>query len=227
MARVSISQMLDAGVHFGHQTRLWNPKMLKYIHSSKSKIHIINLEKTLEKIEEFLAFVEKLSENNGKILFVGTKPAASNVIKEEAIKCGMPYVDYRWLGGMLTNYNTIKNSIKKLQDLGKRIESEYSEKNLTKKELQNMVKSRDKLSLCLGGIQYMDSLPDAIFVIDVNYEKTAVLEAKRLGITIAAVVDSDSSPEGIDFVIPGNDDAMRAIKLYCSLLADTINESKK
>ena len=226
MKSVTMRDMLKAGVHFGHQTRYWNPKMAPYIYGARSRIHIINLDETLPRFNTVLKFVARIAENRGKILFVGTKPAAREIIKEEAIRCGMPYVDQRWLGGMLTNYKTIRQSIKRLKALEEKTQNKELIAKLTKKELLNMNREKDKLAACLNGIKNMGGLPDAVFVIDVKHEKIAVQEAKRLGIPVAGIVDTNSSPNDIDYMVPGNDDAMRSIKLYCHTIAETIIESR-
>lgn len=226
MKNVTMRDMLQAGVHFGHQKRYWNPKMAPYIYGARSRIHIINLEETLPRFNHMLKFMANVAEKRGKVLFVGTKPAAREIIKEEATRCGMPYVDYRWLGGMLTNYKTIRQSIKRLKELEEKTQDKELIEKLTKKELLNMIREKDKLSACLNGIKNMGGLPDAIFVIDVKHEKIAIQEAKRLGIPVAGIVDTNSSPENIDFLVPGNDDAMRAIKLYCNAVAETIIKAR-
>jgi small subunit ribosomal protein S2 len=213
--------MLEAGMHFGHRTRYWNPKMKPYIHGAYKKVHIINLEKTQQLFEDALNYVGKLASNGGKIMIVGTKRAASQIVKEEATRCGMPYVDHRWLGGMLTNYKTVRQSIKRLKDLVATREAITFAK-LTKKEMLNIDRQIEKLERSLGGIKEMGSLPDALFVIDVGYEKIAVLEAKKLGIPVIGVVDTNHSPADIEYIIPGNDDSNRAIALYCKSIADAI-----
>jgi small subunit ribosomal protein S2 len=216
---VSIRELLQAGVHFGHQSRYWNPKMAPFIFGARNKIHIINLEQTVPAFNEALAFVERLATSKNKILFVGTKRAASTIIKEEAERCSMPYVSHRWLGGMLTNYKTIRASIKQYRDLEKQ-EQDGTMAKLTKKEALMRTRTKDKLEKSIGGIKDMGGLPDALFVIDVDHERIAVTEANKLGIPVIGIVDSNSNPDGIDYVIPGNDDAIRAIKLYMSTLAD-------
>ncbi len=225
MATVTMRQMLEAGVHFGHQTRYWNPKMREYIFGERNKIHIINLEKSLPMFEDALNFMGRLASKNGKILMVGTKRSARDVIKEEATRCGMPYVNQRWLGGMLTNFRTIRASIKRLKDL-ETMQSDGTFARLTKKEALMRQRELEKLEKSIGGIKEMRGLPDAMFVIDVGYEKIAVSEANKLGIPVVAVVDSNNSPDGVDYVIPGNDDAMRAIQLYVTAAADAILEGK-
>jgi small subunit ribosomal protein S2 len=221
MSYVNMRDMLKAGVHFGHQTRYWNPKMGKYIFGARNKIHIINLEKTLPMFNEALAFVEKLASGKNKIMFVGTKRAAGKIIREEAARCGSPFVDHRWLGGMLTNYKTIRASIKRLRDLEVQSQDGTFTK-LTKKEA--LMRSRDliKLDRSLGGIKDMGGLPDALFVIDVDHERIAITEANKLGIPVIGIVDTNSSPEGVDYIIPGNDDAIRAIQLYMVAMADAV-----
>jgi small subunit ribosomal protein S2 len=221
MSYVNMRDMLKAGVHFGHQTRYWNPKMGKYIFGARNKIHIINLEKTLPMFNEALSFVEKLASGKNKIMFVGTKRAAGKIIREEAARCGSPFVDHRWLGGMLTNYKTIRASIKRLRDLEVQSQDGTFTK-LTKKEA--LMRSRDliKLDRSLGGIKDMGGLPDALFVIDVDHERIAITEANKLGIPVIGIVDTNSSPEGVDYIIPGNDDAIRAIQLYMVAMADAV-----
>ena len=225
MTQVSMRDMLKAGAHFGHQTRYWNPKMGKFIFGARNKIHIINLEKTMPMFHEALSFVEKLASGKNKLLFVGTKRAASKIIAEEATRAGMPYVDHRWLGGMLTNYKTIRQSIKRLRDLETQAEDGTFAK-LTKKEALMRSRDLEKLDRSLGGIKDMGGLPDAIFVIDVEHERIAITEANKLGIPVIGIVDTNSSPEGIDYVIPGNDDAIRAIKLYAGAMADAVLRGK-
>ena len=225
MAEITMRRMLEAGVHFGHQTRFWNPKMAPYIFGERNKIHIINLEKTLPMYLEAAEFVRKLVADGGVVLFVGSKRAARQAITEEATRCGMPYVSQRWLGGMLTNFKTIRQSIKRLKEL-EEITAEGGGREFTKKEMLALVRERDKLQRSLGGIKDMESLPDAVFVIDVGHEEIAVKEAKKLGIPVVAVVDTNCSPEGIDYPIPGNDDAMRAIHLYAEGIADAVLAGK-
>ncbi len=214
-------QMLEAGVHFGHQTRYWNPKMGTYIFGSRNKIHIINLEKTLPLFEQALNFIGGHAAKRGKILFVGTKRAAQELIKEQATRCGMPYVNHRWLGGMLTNYRTVRQSIKRLKDL-ETMSQDGTFNKLIKKEALERTRELAKLERSLGGIKDMGTLPDALFIIDVGHEKIAVAEAKRLGIPVIGVVDTNHSPDNIDYMIPGNDDSSRAIQLYTSAVADAI-----
>ncbi len=221
MTQVTMRDMLKAGVHFGHQTRYWNPKMNKYIFGARNKIHIINLEKTLPMFNDALQFVEKLAAGKNKILFVGTKRSAGKIVREEATRCGSPYVDHRWLGGMLTNYKTIRASIKRLRDLETQSQDGTFDK-LTKKEALMRTRDLEKLDRSLGGIKDMGGLPDAMFVIDVDHERIAISEANKLGIPVIGVVDTNSSPEGVDYVIPGNDDAIRAVQLYLSAMADAV-----
>lgn len=223
---VTMRQLLEAGVHFGHQIRYWNPKMGSYIYGSRQKIHIINLEKTLPMLNEAYDFLGNLASNKGRILFVGTKFAARDVIKEEAIRCGMPYVNHRWLGGMLTNYKTIRQSIKRLKELEEMTNDQNVIDMMTKKEMLQLSREQSKLAASLSGIKNMGGLPDALFVIDIGHEHIAIREAKRLGIPVVGIVDTNTNPEGIDFVIPGNDDALRSIHLYCKTLADVIIESR-
>jgi len=222
---VTMREMLEAGVHFGHQTRYWNPKMAPYIFGHRNKIHIVNLETTMAMYLDALKFVRKLATNKGTVLFVGTKRQAREIIKEEAQRCGAPYVDHRWLGGMLTNYKTVKQSIKRLKDMETMVEDGSMER-LAKKEALHYKREIVKLDRSLGGIKEMHGLPDAMFVIDVGYQKGAVEEANKLGIPIIAVVDTNHSPEGIDYIIPGNDDSSRAIRLYARGMADAILEGR-
>ncbi|MDE2586354.1 MAG: 30S ribosomal protein S2, partial [Betaproteobacteria bacterium] len=221
----SMRQMLEAGVHFGHQTRFWNPKMAQYIFGARNKIHIVNLEKTLAKYNEAMAFVKKLSANKGNIMFVSTKRQAREIIAEEAQRAGAPYVDQRWLGGMLTNFKTVKQSIKRLKDMELASQDGTFER-IGKKEALMMQREQDKLQKSIGGIKDMGGLPDALFVIDVGYHKIAITEANKLGIPVIAVVDTNHSPEGVDYVIPGNDDSSRAIRLYARGVADAILEGR-
>jgi small subunit ribosomal protein S2 len=221
----TMRQMLEAGVHFGHQTRFWNPKMANYIFGHRNKIHIINLEKTLAKYNEATAFIKKMSAQKGTVLFVGTKRQAREIVAEEAARCGMPCVDERWLGGMLTNYKTVKLSIKRLKDMEQMAEDNAFEK-MSKKEGLMLQRELTKLQKSLGGIKDMGGLPDAIFVIDVGYHKIAITEANKLGIPVIGVVDTNHSPEGINYIIPGNDDSSRAIRLYARGIADAILEGK-
>jgi small subunit ribosomal protein S2 len=220
---VTMRQMLEAGVHFGHQTRFWNPKMAPFIFGHRNKIHIVNLEKSLPMFQEAQKFVRQLAANKGKVLFVGTKRAARDIVREEAQRAGMPYVDNRWLGGMLTNFKTVKLSIKRLNDL----EASLAEPGrLSKKEILTVQREVDKLNRSLGGIREMGGVPDALFIIDVGYQKGAVVEAKKLGIPVIGVVDTNNSPEGLDYVIPGNDDSARAIRLYARGMADAALEGR-
>jgi small subunit ribosomal protein S2 len=222
---VTMREMLEAGVHFGHQTRYWNPKMEPFIFGHRNKIHIVNLERTLEMYNSAVSFVKRLAANKGTILFVGTKRQAREIVREEATRCGAPYVDYRWLGGMLTNYKTVKQSIKRLKDMDQMV-IDGSIERLVKKEALRYQRELAKLERSLGGIKDMNGLPDALFIIDVGYQKGAVQEATKLGIPIVAVVDSNHSPEGIAYVIPGNDDSSRAIRLYARGMADAILDGR-
>ncbi len=226
MTDVSMRQMLEAGVHFGHQTRYWNPKMGSFIFGHRNKIHIVNLEKTLPLFKDAMNFVGSLSANGGKILFVGTKRAAQGAVREEADRCGMPYVNHRWLGGMLTNFKTIKQSIKRLKDLEAMFEDGSVEQRFNKKEALGLKRELEKLERSLGGIKNMAGLPDALFVIDVGHENIAVAEARKLGIPVIGVVDTNNSPDNIDYVIPGNDDAIRAIQLYAQGASAAILEGR-
>ena len=221
---VTMREMLEAGVHFGHQTRFWNPKMAPFIYGHRNKIHIINLEKTLPKFEEAMKFVRQLSSKRGTILMVGTKRQAREVIATEARRAGQPFVDQRWLGGMLTNFKTVKTSIKRLKDM--KVQQEAGLDAMSKKEQLMFARELAKLEKDIGGIQDMNTLPDAIFVIDVGYHKIAIAEAKKLGIPLIGVVDSNHSPEGIDYVIPGNDDSSKAVTLYARGIADAILEGR-
>lgn len=222
---VTMRQMLEAGVHFGHQTRFWNPKMAPYIFGHRNKIHIINLENTLVMYEEAMKYVRQLSANKGVILFVGTKRQARDIVREEATRCGSPYVDQRWLGGMLTNFKTIKQSVKRLQDMETMVQDGTLEK-LVKKEALDLQRELDKLNSSLGGIKDMKGLPDALFVIDVGYQKGAITEARKLGIPVIGVVDTNHNPDGLQYIIPGNDDSSRAIRLYARGAADAILEGR-
>ncbi|HLX80146.1 MAG TPA: 30S ribosomal protein S2 [Burkholderiales bacterium] len=222
---VTMRQMLEAGVHFGHQTRYWNPKMAPYIFGHRNKIHIINLEKTLALYQEALKFVRQLAANKGSILFVGTKRQAREIVHEEAVRCGMPFVDHRWLGGMLTNFKTVKQSIKRLKEMEGMIEDGSLER-LSKKEALGIQRELAKLQRSLGGIKDLGGLPDALFIIDVGYHKGAVTEAVKLGIPVVAVIDTNHSPDKIAYVIPGNDDSNRAIRLYARGMADAILEGR-
>jgi len=219
-------EMLEAGVHFGHQTRYWNPRMAPFIFGHRNKIHIVNLEKTMEKYLEALKFVRRLTANKGTVLFVGTKRQAREIIKEEAARCGAPFVDYRWLGGMLTNYKTVKQSIKRLKDIEAMARDGTLDK-LPKKEALQYQREIAKFDRSLGGIKDMNGLPDALFVIDVGYQKGAVAEANKLGIPVIGVVDTNHSPEGVAYVIPGNDDSSRAIRLYVRGVADAVLEGRQ
>lgn len=219
-------EMLEAGVHFGHQTRYWNPKMAQYIFGQRNKIHIINLEKTVAQYQDATKFVKQLAARGGSILFVGTKRAARELVATEAARCGMPYVDARWLGGMLTNFKTVKSSIKRLKDM-EAVVAEGGMERLIKKEGLLFQRELDKLNKSIGGIKDMNGLPDALFVIDVGYHKIAVAEARTLGIPVVAVVDTNHSPDGVDYVIPGNDDSARAIALYAKGIADAVLEGRE
>lgn len=225
MSQITMRQMLEAGVHFGHQTRYWNPKMEQYIFGARNKIHIINLEKTLPLFHEAQAVVRRLVANKGNVLFVGTKRQAREIIREEATRAGMPYVDHRWLGGMLTNYKTVKQSIKRLEEKAAILEN-ADNSGYNKKELLDMTREVEKLERSLGGIKNMKGLPDAIFVIDTGYQHGALVEAAKLGIPVIAVVDTNNSPDGVKHVIPGNDDSAKAIRLYCRGIADAVLEGK-
>jgi small subunit ribosomal protein S2 len=226
MQIVTLREMFEAGVHFGHQTRYWNPKMAEYIFGSKQKVHIINLDKTLPLFHEALKFISQVAAKNGKILFVGTKKAAQDIIRDEAIRCGMPYINYRWLGGMLTNYKTIRQSVKHFKELEALRDSGRLE-DFSKKEALGIMREIVKMERNLGGIKNMNGLPDVIFVIDVGHEKIAINEANKLSIPVVGVVDTNHDPKGIDHIIPGNDDAIRAIQFYTKHLADVIIEARK
>ncbi len=223
MAEVTMRDLLKAGAHFGHQTRYWNPKMGKYIFGARNKIHIINLEHTVPAMNKALALVTNLSGNKNKVLFVGTKRAAGKIIKEQAERANMPYVNHRWLGGMLTNYKTIRQSIKRFRDLEAQSQDGTFEK-LTKKEVLMLTREMEKLDRSIGGIKDMGGLPDAIFVVDVDHERIAIKEANKLGIPVIGIVDTNSDPDGVDYVIPGNDDAIRAIQVYVNAVADACLE---
>ncbi len=225
MAEVSMRRMLEAGVHFGHQTRFWNPKMAPFIFGERNKIHIINLEQTVPLFEEAAKFIRKTVSEGGTVLFVGSKRAARDAIKTEAERAGMPYVSYRWLGGTLTNFKTIRQSIKRLRELEELTGSEGAEA-LTKKEVLGLKREMDKLERSLGGIKEMPALPDALFVVDVSHEEIAVKEAAKLGIPVVAIVDTNSSTDNVDYLIPGNDDAMRAIQLYANAIAEAVLDGK-
>ena len=225
MSQVTMRQMLEAGVHFGHQTRYWNPKMEQYIFGARNKIHIVNLEKTLPLFQEAQDVVRRLVANKGTVLFVGTKRQAREIIREEASRAGMPFVDHRWLGGMLTNYKTVKQSIKRLEEKSAILEN-ADESGFNKKEILDMQREVSKLERSLGGIKDMKGLPDAIFVIDTGYQHGTLVEAEKLGIPVIAVVDTNNSPDGVKHIIPGNDDSAKAIRLYCRGIADAILEGK-
>jgi len=222
---VTMRQMLEAGVHFGHQTRYWNPKMAPFIFGHRNKIHIINLEKTLVMYQEALKYVRQLAANRGSILFVGTKRSAREILREEALRCSMPFVDHRWLGGMLTNFKTVKQSIKRLKEM-EQMAQDGTFDSMAKKEALGLQRELSKLQRSLGGIKELSSLPDALFIIDVGYQKGAVAEANKLGIPVVGVVDTNHSPEGIGYVIPGNDDSSRAIRLYARGVADAVLEGR-
>ena len=225
MSIVSMRQMLEAGVHFGHQARFWNPKMAPFIFGERSKIHIINLEKTLPLYNDALNFIGKLVGNKGTVLFVGTKRSARDTIRAEAERCKMPFVNHRWLGGMLTNFKTVRQSIKRLKDL-EVMDQDGTFDKMSKKEALMLRREKEKLNRSLGGIKDMNRLPDAIFIVDVGHEKIAVAEARKLGIPVVGVVDSNNSPDNIDYVIPGNDDSIRAIQLYVQGVADAVDEGR-
>jgi|TARA_B100000809_G_scaffold164366_1_gene161725 small subunit ribosomal protein S2 len=225
MADINMRQMLEAGVHFGHQTRYWSPKMAPYIFGSRNKIHIINLETTLPLFQEAMNFLGSVTAAKGKVLFVGTKRQASKLVREHAERCGCPFVDHRWLGGMLTNFKTVKNSIARLIELDE-LNSSGAIDRLSKKEALILERERSKLDRSLSGIRDMTGLPDCIFVIDVDHEKIAIAEAKKLKIPVVGIVDTNSSPDGIDYPIPGNDDAIRAVRLYLSHAADAVLEAR-
>ena len=225
MPNFTMRQMLEAGVHFGHQTRYWNPKMEPFIFGARGKIHIINLEKSVPLLKDALDFLSRMASRRGTVMFVGTKRAAGQSIQEEATRCGSPFVSHRWLGGMLTNFRTVRQSISRLKEL-QQMEEDGTFAKLVKKEVLQLTRERDKLERSLGGIKDMNGLPDAIFVIDVGHESIAVAEARKLNIPVVAVVDTNHSPEKIDYVIPGNDDAIRSIRLYAQLAADAILEGR-
>ncbi|NBV89479.1 MAG: 30S ribosomal protein S2, partial [Betaproteobacteria bacterium] len=222
---VSMREMLEAGVHFGHQTRFWNPKMAPYIFGHRNKIHIINLEATVANMADAIKFIRQLSSRRGSVMFVGTKRASREIIQEEATRAGMPYVDQRWLGGMLTNFKTVKTSIKRLKDM-EALAEEGGLERMSKKEALSHSRELEKLNKTLGGIKEMAGLPDALFVVDVGYHKIAIQEANKLGIPVVGVVDTNHTPEGVDYVIPGNDDASRAVRLYARAVADAILEGR-
>ncbi len=225
MAKTTMRQMLEAGVHFGHQTRFWNPKMAPFIFGKRNKIHIVNLEQSLPMFNDAMNYISKIAASKGRILFVGTKRAASDAIREDAERCGMPFVNRRWLGGMLTNFETVRRSIKRLEAIQEMIESGRTE-GLKKKEVLDLTREQDKLERSIGGIKDLTGLPDAMFVIDVDHERIAIKEANKLGIPVVAVVDTNSDPDGVDYVIPGNDDSMRAIRLYTANVADSVLEGR-
>ena len=225
MSSVSMRDMLQAGVHFGHQTRFWNPKMSQFIFGSRNKVHVINLEQTVPAFNEALEVLRVEAAKGNQILFVGTKRAAQKILKEQAERCGMPYVSHRWLGGMLTNYKTVRSSIKRLRELEDQ-EADGTFAKLTKKEALMRTRSKEKLDRSVGGIKDMTGLPDVLFVIDVDHERIAITEANKLGIPVIGIVDTNSNPDGIDYVIPGNDDAIRAIRLYVKAVADAVLEGK-
>ena len=224
---VTMRQMLEAGVHFGHQTRYWNPKMAPYIFGHRNKIHIINLEKTVAMYNDALKFAGKLAANKGTILFVATKRQARDILQEEAVRAGSPFVNHRWLGGMLTNYKTVQQSIKRLRDLETQVQDSAAMEKVSKKEGLLMQRELEKLDRSLGGIKDMNGLPSAIFVIDVGYQKGAIVEAQKLGIPVIGVVDTNHSPLGVDYVIPGNDDSSQAIRLYARGMADAVLEGRQ
>ncbi len=225
MSRISMRQLLEAGVHFGHQTRHWCPKMAPYLFGERNKIHIFNLEHTVPMLDDSLNYMGKLSAKGGKVLFVGTKRAARDAVQQAASACNMPYVDKRWLGGMMTNFRTIKQSVRRLKEIESQI-ADGVEQRLNKKEFLMMTREHAKLESSLGGIRDMERLPDAIFVVDVGHEKIAIAEARKLGIPVIGIVDSNNNPKGIDYVIPGNDDAVRAIKLFVTAAAEAIQDAK-
>jgi small subunit ribosomal protein S2 len=226
MSNISMKALLEAGAHFGHRTRFWNPKMAPFIFGTRNKIHIINLEKTLPLLKDASNFLGRLASHKAKILFVGTKRAAQDIIKEQAERCGMPYVNHRWLGGMLTNYKTVRQSIFRLKEL-KKMQQDGSFENMIKKEALMLERELDKLEKSLGGIQDMGGLPDALFVIDVGFEHIAIQEARKLRIPVVGIVDTNNDPDGIDYMIPANDDSMRAVELYVKCVADAILDAKQ
>jgi small subunit ribosomal protein S2 len=225
MPQVTMRQMLEAGVHFGHQTRYWNPRMAPYIFGARGKIHIINLEKTLPLFTDATNFVSGLAQKRGTILFVGTKRSARDAIKDEAVRCGMPYISQRWLGGMLTNFRTVKQSVSRLKEI-ETMSTDGSFEKLVKHEVLSLIREKEKLDKSLGGIKNMQALPDALFVIDIGHEDIAVKEARKLGIPVIAVVDTNYDPTLVDYAIPGNDDAIRAVQLYTRAIADSVLEGK-
>jgi small subunit ribosomal protein S2 len=224
MAQVSMKQMLEAGVHFGHRSRFWHPQMEPFIYGVRNKVHIINLEKTMPLFNDALNYVGKVAASGGRILFVGTKRSATDIIKEEAVRCGMPYVNHRWLGGMMTNYKTIKSSIKRIKDLEFLAEDNFSQFN--KRESLTMRREMEKLERSLGGIKDLGGIPDVLFVVDIGHEKNAIAEAKILNMPIIGVVDTNHNPKEIDYIIPGNDDSIRSIGLYARSVADAVLEAK-
>jgi len=225
MSNISMKELLDAGAHFGHRTRFWNPKMAPYIFGTRNKIHIIDLEKTLPLLKDATNFISRLASHKAKILFVGTKRAAQDIIKEQAIRCGMPYVNHRWLGGMLTNYKTVRQSIFRLKDL-KKMQQEAQFETMIKKEALMLERELEKLDKSLGGIEDMGGLPDALFVVDVGFEHIAIQEARKLKIPVIGIVDTNNDPDGVDYMIPANDDSMRALHLYVRCIADAILNAK-
>jgi small subunit ribosomal protein S2 len=225
MSGVSMREMLEAGVHFGHQTRYWNPRMAAYIFGQRNKIHIINLEKTLPLFQEAMSYLGTLTANGGKVLFVGTKRAARDAIREQALRCGMPYVNHRWLGGMLTNFKTIRERIKRLKELDAMFEDGTVDR-FSKKEALGLSREQAKLERSLGGIKNMEGLPDALYIVDVGHEKIAVTEANKLGIPVVGVVDTNNDPGFVDYVIPGNDDAIRAVRLYIEGAASAVLDGR-
>ncbi len=225
MSAVTMREMLEAGVHFGHQTRFWNPKMSQYLYGHRNKIHIINLEKTLPLFNDALNYISKVASKRGNVLFVGTKRAAQKIIHEEALRCNMPYINRRWLGGLLTNFKTVKQSINRLKKL-ELMETDGSMEKISKKEVLLLRRELEKLKINLSGIKDMPGIPDAIFIIDVGYEDIAVSEAIKLGIPVIGIVDSNNDPKGIDYVVPGNDDAIRAIQLYAKYVADAVIDGR-
>ncbi|WP_395682335.1 30S ribosomal protein S2 [Dokdonella sp.] len=225
MPQVTMRQMLEAGVHFGHQTRYWNPRMAPYIFGARGRIHIINLEKTMPLFSDAMNFISAIAQKRGTVLFVGTKRSAREAVKEEAARCGMPYISQRWLGGMLTNFRTVKQSVSRLKEL-ETMAADGSYERLVKHEVLGLVREKEKLEKSLGGIKEMNRLPDALFVIDIGHEDIAIKEAKKLGIPVIAVVDTNYDPALVDYAIPGNDDAIRAVQLYASAAADAVLEGK-
>ncbi len=226
MADFTMRQMLEAGVHFGHQTRYWSPKMAPYIYGERNNIHIFNLEKSVPSLEDAANYLGKIASKNGRVLFVGTKRAARDAIKESADSCNMPYVNRRWSGGMMTNFKTVKQSVKRLLEL-EAMHEDGSMARLSKKEALGLQREQDKLERGIGGIKHMERLPDVLFIIDVGHESIAISEARKLGIPVVAVVDSNNSPDGVDYVVPGNDDAIRAIQLYTDVIAKAIQNGKR